>query len=242
MYSIILAGGRGSRLAPLTDDRPKPMVEINGAPMLEHQVRQLETAGIKNLVVCESYRGDVIRNHFGDGSHFGVSMQHLDLEFNLNSAGAIKKALDVIPRGEKNVALVFGDIISNIDMAELMRQHARNDALVTAVVKGVTLPYGEWQVKDGRTVGFREKPTLLNNAAVFAINSGIYDFLVEGKDFSKGTMEPLTRGGGNLIQTFEHSGFWKDIADKNYLLEAEGARHEWELPKFSPQSYGVESR
>src|SRR3989344_5592184 len=119
MYAIILAGGEGTRLRPLTDTKPKSMVEIGKSPILEHQIRQLKKAGVNNIVICESYLPESIQSYFSDGKKFGVNLKHLELAKELNSAGAIKRAFGEIPEEEKDILVLYGDIISDVDIGAL---------------------------------------------------------------------------------------------------------------------------
>lgn len=238
MHAIILAGGEGTRLRPLTIDRPKPMVEIDGTPIIEHQIRQLLKAGIKDITILENYLPQKIQEYLGDGSKFGVNITHLELPKELQSSGAIKKAIEsTIPESESNFLVLYGDIISNVDLKGLAEQHTSQEALITAVTIPVKFPYGVWQEDDmGRVNSFKEKPFIDTNSGLFAANRGILDFLREGKDFFGGTIVPIIELGRNgrgtsLIKTFPHSpeGFWRDIADTKNLEEAEAHKSEWEL-------------
>lgn len=165
MRALILAGGEGIRLRPLTNDRPKPMVEVCGKPILEHQIRQLRQAGITDITVLESYLPHVIQSHFGDGSRFGIDMTHIVAGKELQSGGAIKKGLESISPLERNVLVLFGDIISNVDLRKLMKQHVTDEALLTAVCIPERSQYGIWQTdEEGRVSSFLEKPPQNTNA------------------------------------------------------------------------------
>ncbi len=245
MHAIILAGGEGTRLRPLTNDRPKPMVEIDGTPMLEHQIRQLRKAGIIDITILENYLPQKIRDYFGDGSKFGVNITHLEVAKELQSGGAIKKAIeDTLPKEESNFLVLYGDIISDVDLEALANQHLSQEALLTAVTIPVKSPYGVWQEdNEGRVSSFQEKPFIETNSGIFAANRGITDFLtlrtspegiIEGRDFFGGTVVPVMKLGGNkrgtsMIQTFIHEGFWRDIADIKNLEEATALKNEWEI-------------
>jgi NDP-sugar pyrophosphorylase family protein len=232
-YGIILAGGNGTRLMPLTQDRPKPMVEIAGAPILEHQIRQLKRGGIENIIILESYKHEIIQDYFSDGENFGVRIKHLVLPQELKSAGAIKSALENIPEEERDVLILYGDNISNVDIDAVIKRHTQNSAfLITAVTVEKLSPFGEWNVDNtgGRIQSFREKPNHVTNTGIFLVNRGIADFLADGKDFFGEVVQVISSQGGGVFQTYKHNGFWEDIADLDRLKAAECARAEWKLP------------
>lgn len=247
MHAIILAGGEGTRLRPLTDDKPKPMVEIDGVPMLEHQLRQLDKAGINDIVVCESYRADKIQDYFGDGKRFGMNIKHISLPKEINSSGAIKAAIEEVPSDEQNVLVLYGDIISDVDFEALLSQHTSQGALLTAVTIPLKSPYGVWQEDDeGRVTSFQEKPNIETNSGIFAANRGIIPFLTDGEDFFGGTVVPIMNLGGNqrgtgMIQTYRHKGFWRDIADLTNLTDAEAYKDEWMIKSSNSIEGGISS-
>lgn len=236
MHAIILAGGRGERLMPLTESVPKPMVKIDGKPILEHQIRQLKESGINNIIICEAYRSDVIQDYFGDGKKFGVDIKHLVLDQGLGSAGSIKHALQNIPDSEANTLVLYGDIISDVDLKKLSQEHIARNALLTAVSIPVKFPYGVWENDNkGRVKSFSEKPYINTNSGIFAINRGIRDFLTDGKDFFNGTVVPLVEGGKQstrgtgIVQTFSHDGYWRDIATKDNRDDCETEANQWKI-------------
>lgn len=120
MQSVIVAGGLGTRLRPITYEVPKSMVRVNGKPFLEHQIQRLESGGIKTLLLCIGYLGEQIREYFGDGSRFGVNIKYSVEEKPLGTGGALKNAEKEL---EKEFILLNGDTVTQVDYKKLMEIH-----------------------------------------------------------------------------------------------------------------------
>ena len=163
MYALILAGGKGERLRPLTDTLPKPMVPICGKPILEHQVEWLKAGGVTDVVFLAGYRWEAIKDHFGDGQAFGISAQYSVEDSPLGRGGAIKAGLPKVPDSEEMVAVLNGDIITdealrNLSAFHADRRSANQSHLATIMVVPMVSPYGLVDMDDAGTVtGFREK-------------------------------------------------------------------------------------
>ena len=189
MKALILAAGRGTRVRPLTDSLPKPMIPIINKPMMEFLVEHLKRFGVRQIMVNTSYMAPLIENHFGDGQRFGVQMAYSFegrehdgqlLDEPLGSAGAIRKIHDHSGFFDETFLVLCGDAIIDLDLDELLRFHRSKKALATLALREVPLEevsnYGVVvQDDDGRVTDFQEKPAQ-SEARSRMINTGIYIF------------------------------------------------------------------
>jgi dTDP-glucose pyrophosphorylase/CBS domain-containing protein len=166
--AVIMAGGLGKRMMPLTRDVPKPMLLLGGKPLLERIVAQLRDAGIRQVNVTTHYRGDVIQDHFGDGSEFGVEIQYVGEDRPLGTAGALAK----LPRSREPLLVINGDIVTGLDFRAMLEFHHREHADMSVAVREQEwqIPYGVVDVQpDGQLRSIVEKPVQR-----YFINAGIY--------------------------------------------------------------------
>ena len=176
MQALILAGGKGTRLRPLTVYTPKPIVPVLNRPMLLYQIEVLARAGIKDIKLSLSYQPDKIEDVLGDGSDFGVNLQFITESSPMGTGGAYKFAAD----GSKETMVVFnGDVLTDIDIAELIKFHKEQKSDATIVLAPVENPseYGLVETDgDGKVLCFVEKPSAEDCAGTAAntINAGIY--------------------------------------------------------------------
>lgn len=135
--AVILAGGRGDRLRPLTDKIPKPLLPVNGKPVLLHQIKLLKKFGIKNITVCGHYLFGKIRDYFGDGSRFGVNITYIEEKQPLGTGGAIKNVESLI---KSRFTVLYGDEMLDINISKLMQFHSTNKSIATIVLHKTTHP------------------------------------------------------------------------------------------------------
>jgi len=167
-WVVVMAGGRGERLRPLTDALPKPMIPVAGRPILERIVMHLVRYGIRRIFLAVNYRADVIEQHFGDGSSFGCGIEYLREDVPLGTGGA----LSLLPSGAGHPLLVLnGDLLTQFDVDALLDFHVRGGFRATIGVHEYahTIPFGVIQCDGDRVVEIREKPT-----QSWQTNSGIY--------------------------------------------------------------------
>lgn len=165
---VIMAGGKGTRLRPYTENCPKPLVVVAGKPMLEHIIERAKLEGFSDFVVSLNYLGHMIEEYFGDGSRFGVSIEYLKETDPLGTAGA----LSLLQRSIKNPFIVTnGDVVTDIRYGDLIDFHVRYDAAATMAVRSFEWqhPFGVVQTNGVDIVGFEEKPIARSH-----INAGIY--------------------------------------------------------------------
>src|SRR3989344_6018533 len=133
--AIILAGGKGERLRPYTNDRPNVMVEVAGKPILAWQIEWLKSHGITKFVLTVSYKYEVVQEYFGNGSKFGIEIDYSIEETPLGRGGGIKKAFKSrLVEGESDVVVCNGDIITRLDLSKMIEIHLSEKALVTLLL------------------------------------------------------------------------------------------------------------
>lgn len=191
--AIILAGGKGQRLWPLTADKPKCMVEVCGIPIISYQLHWLKKFGFTEITVATGYQSEIVEQHAGDGSKWGVQIRFSLESKPLGRGGALKKALKSLNSAESVIAL-NGDIFSNLDLRQLLVEHQNTTSTATIVTVPLVSPYGILDIdqNDGLVRGFREKPML-----PYEINAGIYVFSPE-------IIDMLPDLGDHEVETFPH--------------------------------------
>ncbi len=212
MFAIVLAGGKGERLRPFTEDRPKAMVEIMGVPILSYQIHWLQAQGVTDLIIASGYRHEVIEDYFGDGERLGVRITHAVEREPLGRGGGLRAALGHIPPGEDVVVATNGDVITNFTLAPLLAAHRAGRALATVVLAPFVSPYGIVEVDEhDRVTHFREKPELPYwiNAGVYALSSAIRDLLPERGDHETTTFPELARDG--RLGAFRSRAYWRGV-------------------------------
>lgn len=212
MYGIVLAGGKGERLRPFTEDRPKPMVEIVGIPILGYQLQWLQAQGVTDIVVACGYRHDVIQTYFGDGERLGLRIAYAIEQTPLGRGGALRAALAEVPAGEDVVIATNGDVITNLRLAPLLEAHHGRDAVATIVLTPFVSPYGIVEVDGDEHVSrFREKPELPYwiNAGVYALSPAIRDLLPERGDHETTTFPELAKAG--RLSAFKSQAYWRGV-------------------------------
>src|SRR5258708_8721144 len=169
-----MAGGEGTRLRPMTANQPKPLLPVVNRPIMEHVLRLLKRHGFTETVVTVQFLAALVRNYFGDGDDFGMSLQYATEETPLGTAGSVKNAEDELR--DDTFLVISGDALTDMDLSEMVRFHKDNGALVTVGLTRVPDPLEIGIViadEDGRLHRFLEKPTLRH---VFSdtVNTGVY--------------------------------------------------------------------
>ena len=217
MYALIIAGGKGERLRPLTDTLPKPMLPVGGRPLAEHQVTMLRDAGVTDVVFLTGHLAGSIREYFRDGNGFGIRIHYSHEETPLGRGGAIRKGLSLVPRSDDPVIVLNGDIVTAMDMRELLadyrkRLSANPEHRVTVLTVPMRSPYGITDTDpDGLISGFREKILLPYsiNGGVYVMNRSVEDALPEVGDQETETFPNLAAAGG--MSAVHCADFWCSV-------------------------------
>lgn len=218
MKTLFLAGGLGTRLKPMTNDLPKPMVPIMGRPLLERNLENLKKHGVDEVVISTCYKPQKIMDYFGDGKKFGVKINYVTEDMPLGTGGAIKNAEEFFD----DTFIVFNsDILSDIDISDMIRFHKEKGALATIAVTRVENPsaYGVIECDDdGYISSFKEKPqpgesdSNLINAGVYIFDPGLLEEIPYGKVVSiERETYPLLLEKGYRLAIYDKCSYWLDI-------------------------------
>ncbi len=222
LYALIIAGGEGERLRPYTWDRPKPMVPVNGRPILEYQVLWLRSQGVTHIVMLCHYKAEVVQEHFGDGSHFGVHITYTVEPEPLGRGGALRLGYQQVPPGQELVIGLNGDIITNQRLGPMLAYHRRKRAAATVMLVPLLSPYGIACVgRDGRISQFLEKPLLPHwiNAGIYLLSPEFFARLPERGDHETTTFPELAAEG--KLFGYRSRAYWRAVDTVKDLREAE---------------------
>lgn len=235
MRAVILAGGKGTRLAPYTVAFPKPLMPLGDTPILEIVVRQLKHYGFTRLTFAVGHLAELIQAFFGDGSRYGLTIDYSREEEPLGTAGPLKR----IPDLDDDFLVMNGDLLTDLDYGELMRRHREqgNDATIGVYAKKVKIDLGVLdRDEEGRVVGYHEKPTLQYEVSmgVYAFRREILPLIPDGYfDFPDLVLELIRRS--RPIRGFAFHGQWLDIGrQEDYAAAIEA--FERERGKFLPDA------
>ncbi|MGW6977479.1 sugar phosphate nucleotidyltransferase [Streptomyces sp. NPDC054952] len=230
--AILLVGGQGTRLRPVTVNTPKPMVPAAGVPFLAHQIARAAAAGVTHIVMATCYLAEVFEPYFGDGSDFGVSLEYVVEDEPLGTGGAIRNAARRLTGGPDTSVLVFnGDILTGLDIAGLVDSHREADADVTLHLVRVEDPRAFGLVPtdpDGRVLAFTEKPEPPEEIVTDQINAGCYVFRRSVIDsipadravsVERETFPGLLTSGAKLHGVTEDT-YWLDLGKPESFVQA----------------------
>ncbi len=221
MKAIIIAGGRGERLLPLTADRPKCMVEALGKSIAVRQLEWLATQGVDEAIFSCGYRWDVIRHTVGDGLWLGLTVRYAVEDQPLGRGGGLRKALLLLDTAEPLVAM-NGDVLARPDLAAMVAQHQQSGAVATVMVVPYVSDDALVDVGAGnRITGFREKPRLpfWINGGIYILSPAIVELLPEVGDHESLTFPQLAEEG--RLHAFPFEGDWVSVDSAKDLSTAE---------------------
>jgi mannose-1-phosphate guanylyltransferase/phosphomannomutase len=227
MKAVIMAGGFGTRLRPLTNNIPKPMVSVANKPMMEHIIDLLRKHGLTEIIALLYFQAEEIKNYFGDGSKFGVKIEYILQPEDYGTAGSVKNAEKLL---DQPFLVISGDVLTDLDLKKAIEFHSQNKALATMVLTRMDNPLSYGIViteSDGRIERFLEKPTW---GEVFSdtVNTGIYILEVDALkrippkqnfDFSK-DLFPLMLKNKDKLYGYIAQGYWRDVGNLEEYFQA----------------------
>jgi NDP-sugar pyrophosphorylase family protein len=210
--AVVLAGGRGTRLAPYTTVLPKPLMPVGDMPILEILLRQLERAGIRHITLAVGHLAALLEAYFGDGSRFGVA---LDYSYEDEPAGTAGP-LALVDGLDETFLVMNGDLLTSIDFADLLRTHRARGAAITVGLfeKQVPLDLGVVETgEDGRVTDYIEKPTLTYDVSVgiYAVEPSVLEHIERGERLDLPELVLRLIAAGADVQAYRFSGTWFDI-------------------------------
>src|SRR5271155_4599495 len=218
MKAVIMAGGEGTRLRPLTSNQPKPMLPMANRPMMEHVITLLRQHGFEEIVVTVAFMANALRTYFGDGSEFGVRRVYAPESPPLGTAGSVRNARDEL---DERFLVLSGDVLTDIDLAQVVDFHDARGGLATLALKAVENPLEFGIVitrDDGSIERFLEKPTWGQvfsdtiNTGIYVLEPEIFDFIPDGRpvDFSEEVFPAVLDAGRPLFGAVT-DGYWEDV-------------------------------
>ena len=209
--AIILAGGRGERLRPLTNERPKPMVEVGEYPIIHYSILWLKQSGIKNIVIACGYQYHVIQNYF-QNIDLGLNILYAIEKQPLGRGGAIKSASKLLADISESVIVVNGDMLTDLPLSNLFKAHGQSSAPVTIVAVPLRSSYGIMEMDSNNYVTqFVEKPSLPHwiNAGIYLIDHEVLAQFPDVGDHEKTLFPKLAQE--RKLRSYNFTGFWRTI-------------------------------
>jgi len=237
MKAVVMAGGEGTRLRPLTLDVPKPFIRVAGKPAMEYALDALVAAGVRDIIITTFYKPERLIQNLGGGTRLKARIFYSVEDEALGTAGGVAKCLPLI--GDDTTVVLSGDVIADIDVKALVDEHKRSGAVATMALTEVDDPSQFGIVgldESGRIVRFKEKPQTKEETFSNLVNAGIYVLSPEALrmvpqgepyDFSK-QLFPRILESGKRMQGVKIDGFWMDVGRPQDLLKASqtlGQRH-----------------
>jgi dTDP-glucose pyrophosphorylase len=221
LRALVMAGGYGTRLHPLTEERPKSMLPVGDRPLLEVIVDQLQQAGIRRVSLATHYKADVIERHFGDGSGFGVDIAYITEDEPLGTAGALAR----MPPSDEPILVMNGDILSRVNLVAMLDFHRSNAADLTVAVRPYDLqvPYGVVR-SDGITVtAIEEKPIVSYhvNAGIYLLNDAVSRLVPGDRRFDMTDLIERAVADGRKVISFLLREAWIDIGRRDDYTRAQ---------------------
>jgi dTDP-glucose pyrophosphorylase len=211
LSAVIMAGGLGSRLMPLTADTPKPMLPVGDRPLMERTIERLRDAGIVRLSISTHHLADRIVEHFGDGQRFGVSIEYLTEERPLGTAGG----LGLLDRRPEPILVINGDILTKVDFRDLLAYHRRHGADVTVGVRRyeIDVPYGVVECEGPAVRAIKEKPSVgfLVNAGVYLLEPSVQSVIPAGTRFDMTDLIGRLLAEGRPVVSYPIVEYWLDV-------------------------------
>lgn len=224
IQAVIMAGGFGTRLQPLTNDLPKPMLPVGGRPLMEHIVKQLRVAGIQRVNVTTHYKPEKIMDHFGDGQAFDVALSYVNEDLPLGTGGA----LGLLPTPSEPTLVINGDILTDINIRAFVDYHREYKAAMTVAVRRyeVEVPYGVIEAEECHIKRINEKPklTFFVNAGIYLIEPSVYELIPAGKSFHMTDLIEWLIQAKRTVVSFPIREDWLDVGrHADYALAQEKA-------------------
>ncbi|MEZ8825287.1 nucleotidyltransferase family protein [Vibrio amylolyticus] len=209
---VLMVGGLGSRLRPLTDDTPKPMLKVGGKPILETIISRFASHGFKKIILCVNYKSDIIRDYFGDGSSFGVEISYVEESKRMGTAGALS-LLEQTP--EESFFIMNGDLLTNVNFEHLLDYHEKSQSTATMCVRefDIEVPFGVVELNEERIEAIKEKPKMqfFVNAGIYVLSPNAIEELPHGEYYDMTSLFEYLIEKNEKVVSFPLREYWLDI-------------------------------
>ncbi len=217
LSAVIMAGGAGSRLRPLTEDMPKPMLPVGNRPLMEIIIDQLRASGIRRVNITTHYRADRISDYFGDGHNHGVDLNYVNEETPLGTAGGLR----LLNAPLEPLLVINGDVLTRVDFRAMLAFHRENNAALTVGVRShsIQVPFGVLECDGSFVRAVREKPDVnfLVNAGVYLLEPDVFAYIPERQHYDMTDLIQHLLSEHRRVASFPITEYWRDIGQmKDY--------------------------
>lgn len=220
--AMIMAGGRGERLKPLTDDTPKPLLKVGDKPIIENNIDRLNAFGVDDIWISLRYLGDQLVDYFQDGREKSMRIKYIREEEALGTAGALGLVDGFI---HDDVLLMNSDLLTNLDFEDfyLFHKEQNADISVVCIPYRVNIPYAIMETEQSRVVGFKEKPTMtyFSNGGIYLIKRELLDLIPKKTSFNATDLMENAISEGKKVAAYNFSGYWLDIGKPEDFEQAQ---------------------
>lgn len=222
-WVVLLAGGLGTRLLPLTEAVPKPLLKVGSRALLDVLIEQIASYGFRRFLVAVNYRAEMVEHHLGDGRQFGVQIEYVREPQPLGTVGAVRLVRE---RLDRTFIVVNGDLLTRVNFEHLLEFHETQGYDITVGVKEyeARIPYGVVELASGQVCALEEKPTrtYLVNAGIYALRPGVIDLIPEGRRFDMTDLVRAALEDGRKVGGFPIHEYWLDIGAREDYERANG--------------------
>lgn len=233
--AVIVAGGLGTRLRPLTNETPKTLLKVGDRPLAEVLIEQLAGYGFRNLIAIVNHQADVIERHLGDGAALGVRMRYIREQTPLGTAGGLRLAA---PHLTNPFIVVNGDVLTRVNFEHLVGFHERQGFDITLGVKDydVQIPYGVVQLSDGLVCRLDEKPSqrFFVNGGIYVLNASVVELIPEGQAYDMTDLIQAALRHGRRVGGFPIHEYWLDIGRSDDYARAQMQVKSWNAASAEP--------
>jgi NDP-sugar pyrophosphorylase family protein len=223
---VLMVGGLGERLRPLTNDKPKPLLNVGNKPILETIIANFSRYGFKNIILSVNYKSEMIEEYFGDGSAFGTKIEYVRENKRMGTAGALSLIKDELT---KPFFVMNGDLLTNINFEHMLEYHRKNHSVATMGVReyDFQVPYGVVNVKGHLISSIEEKPVqrFFVNAGIYILSSDVLKIIPEDSYFDMPTLFEKLIADKQAAVSFPIREYWLDIGRMSDFEQANNEYH-----------------
>ncbi|HEY9262201.1 nucleotidyltransferase family protein [Chitinophaga sp.] len=220
--AVIMAGGKGERLMPLTENCPKPLLKVGDKPIIEHNVDRLIYFGINRITISIRYLGEQIKNYFRDGSAKDVAIDYVEEEEPLGTFGALSLIENF---SSDHIILMNSDLLTNIDYADFYKSYLESgaDLMVASIPYQVKVPYAVLEIEGNQVISFDEKPTYnyYSNGGIYLFNRLLLSHLTKGAFFNATDFMEMLIAKSKKVSHYPILGYWLDIGKPQDFVQAQ---------------------